>query len=52
MCVSLSVIIVEIVQLLNQSYIDIHREILEDIDESQHSPLIQAMTNLLSPSKK
>jgi len=39
---------VEIVELLNKAYVNIHQEILEDIDESQHQPLITAMTNLLS----
>ncbi len=38
----------QIVQLLNSAYVDIHKEILEDIDESQHQPLITAMTSLLS----
>ncbi|MGD1006662.1 MAG: MarR family transcriptional regulator [Ignavibacteriaceae bacterium] len=52
MCVSLSGKGKQIVQLLNQSYLDIHTEILKDIDESQHSPLITAMTNLLSALKK
>jgi MarR family transcriptional regulator, organic hydroperoxide resistance regulator len=52
MCVSLSGKGIQIVQLLNQSYLDIHKEILEDIDESQHSPLISAMTSLLSALKK
>ena len=48
MRVSLSSRGVEIVHLLNQTYIDIHKEILFNIDESQHQPLICAMTNLLS----
>ena len=52
MCVSLSAKGIQIVELLNQSYLDIHQEILEDIDESQHSPLINAMTNLLSALKE
>jgi DNA-binding MarR family transcriptional regulator len=52
MCVSLSAKGVEIVRLLNQSYLNIHKEILEDIDESQHTPLITAMTGLLSALKK
>lgn len=52
MCVSLSAKGIQIVELLNQSYLNIHQEILEDIDESQHSPLINAMTSLLSALKK
>lgn len=48
MRVSLSKKGVQIVLLLNKAYVDIHREILEDIDESQHQPLITAMTSLLS----
>ncbi len=41
-----------LVQKLNQSYIDIHREILQDINEAQHNPLINAMTQLLSALEK
>ena len=52
MRVSLSKKGVQIVQLLNKSYVDIHKEILEDIDEMQHQPLISAMTNLLSALQK
>jgi DNA-binding MarR family transcriptional regulator len=52
MCVCLSSKGIRIVELLNKSYIDIHQEILENIDESQHSPLIEAMTNLLSALNK
>ena len=48
MRVSLSTKGIQIVELLNKAYVDIHKEILEDIDESQHQPLITAMTNLLS----
>jgi DNA-binding MarR family transcriptional regulator len=51
MCVSLSFKGAEIVQLLNQSYLDIHKEILNDIEEAQHIPLIEAMTNLHSALK-
>jgi DNA-binding MarR family transcriptional regulator len=36
-----------IVQKLNDSYVNIHKEILEDIDKTQHKPLISAMENLL-----
>ncbi len=48
MRVSLSSKGAQIVQLLNSAYVDIHKEILTDIDEMQHKPLISAMTNLLS----
>lgn len=41
-----------LVQQLNKSYIDIHKEILEDIDPSQHQSLITAMTHLLSALEK
>lgn len=41
-----------LVQQLNKAYIDIHREILQDIDENQHKPLIMAMTHLLSALEK
>lgn len=41
-----------LVQQLNRAYIDIHKEILYDIEEDQHKPLITAMTNLLSALEK
>jgi DNA-binding MarR family transcriptional regulator len=41
-----------LVQQLNRAYIDIHKEILHDIEEDQHKPLITAMTNLLSALEK
>jgi hypothetical protein len=41
-----------LVQQLNKAYIEIHKEILEDIDEDQHQPLITAMTHLLSALEK
>lgn len=41
-----------LVQQLNKAYINIHREILMDIDESQHKSLITAMTQLLSALEK
>ncbi len=41
-----------LVKKLNQAYIDIHSEILQDIDDEQHKPLINAMTNLLSALEK
>lgn len=43
---------VEFVQRLNGDYIDIHKEILADIDIEQHKPLINAMTHLLSALEK
>lgn len=41
-----------IVQKLNDAYVNIHKEILEDIDRSQHKPLINAMENLLVALQK
>jgi DNA-binding MarR family transcriptional regulator len=52
MCVFLSFKGAQIVQLLNQSYLNIHKEILKDIDKVQHTQLIEAMTNLHSALKK
>lgn len=37
---------------LNKAYVDIHREILMDIDPSQHEQLIVAMTHLLEALEK
>ena len=37
---------------LEKAYIDIHEEILLDIDTSQHEPLIVAMENLLRAIEK
>lgn len=37
---------------LNKAYIDIHYEILQDIDPSQHEQLITAMTHLLEALEK
>ena len=36
-----------LVNQLNKAYVDIHQEILQDIDPSQHEQLITAMTHLL-----
>lgn len=33
---------------INSAYVDIHSQILQDIDSLQHRPLINAMTHLLS----
>ncbi len=41
-----------LVQKLNDAYVNIHKEILEDIDKPQHKPLINAMENLLSALQK
>ena len=41
-----------IVQKLNDAYVNIHKEILEDIDRNQHKPLINAMENLLVALQK
>ncbi len=41
-----------IVQKLNDAYVKIHREILEDINKAQHKPLINAMENLLVALQK
>ncbi len=41
-----------IVQQLNNAYVRIHKEILNDIEKAQHTPLINAMTNLLSALEK
>ena len=39
-------------QQLNKAYIEIHKDILQDIDVDQHKPLITAMTHLLSALEK
>jgi DNA-binding MarR family transcriptional regulator len=36
-----------LVNQLNKAYVQIHDEILQDIDSSQHEPLITAMQHLL-----
>ena len=41
-----------LVQQLNKAYVDIHEEILMDIDPSQHDQLIVAMTHLLEALEK
>lgn len=41
-----------IVQQLNNAYVNIHKEILDDIEDVQHKPLITAMTHLLSALEK
>lgn len=41
-----------LVQQLNKAYIQIHKEILQDIEETQHVPLITALTHLLSALDK
>ena len=41
-----------LVHQLNMAYVDIHNEILQDIEVSQHEPLITAMEHLLSALEK
>jgi DNA-binding MarR family transcriptional regulator len=41
-----------LVQKLNLAYVNIHKELLEDIEESQHKPLIYDMTNLLGAMER
>lgn len=41
-----------LVNQLNKAYIEIHRDILGDIDSDQHQPLITAMSHLLSALEK
>lgn len=41
-----------LVNQLNKAYVDIHREILMDIDEAQHTALITALMHLLSALDK
>jgi len=41
-----------LVQQLNKAYVDIHEEILLDINPSQHEQLIVAMTHLLEALEK
>lgn len=43
---------VEFVKKMNDDYIQIHKEILENIEQNQHQPLIVAMTHLLSALEK
>ena len=42
----------QLVQKLDNAYVNIHKELLEDIEESQHKPLIYAMTNLLGAMER
>jgi DNA-binding MarR family transcriptional regulator len=42
----------EMVAQLNQGYVSIHKEILDNIDESIHKDLIAGMTQLLSALRK
>ncbi len=41
-----------LVQQLNKAYVDIHEEILQDIDPSNHEQLITAMMHLLEALEK
>jgi DNA-binding MarR family transcriptional regulator len=38
----------QLVQKLDLAYVNIHKELLENIESNQHKPLIHAMTNLLN----
>lgn len=38
---------IDFVKQLNRAYINIHTQILSEIDKAQHKPLIEAMDNLL-----
>lgn len=42
----------QLVRQLNKAYVNIHNEILENIDVSQHKPLITAMDHLLTALEK
>lgn len=52
MNVSLSKKGVQLVQRLDQAYLTVHKELLDEIDPSQHKPLIEAMTNLSKAMEK
>lgn len=41
-----------LVHQLNKAYVDIHDEILQDIEVKQHEPLINAMEHLLAALEK
>jgi DNA-binding MarR family transcriptional regulator len=41
-----------LVKQLNKAYVDIHREILKDIDPDQHEPLTTALEHLLEALEK
>lgn len=42
----------QLVNQLNKAYVQIHNEILQDIEEDQHEPLITAMQHLLEALEK
>ena len=42
----------QLVQKLDHAYINVHKELLENIEDTQHKPLIHAMTNLLEAMEK
>lgn len=42
----------QLVQKLDHAYVNIHKELLETIDGTEHKPLINAMTNLLEAMEK
>lgn len=43
---------VQLVQKLDNAYVNIHKELLEHIEDSQHKPLINAMKNLQTAMEK
>lgn len=42
----------QLVQKLDNAYVNVHKELLQHIEEPEHKPLIDAMTNLLSAMEK
>lgn len=42
----------QLVQKLDHAYINVHKELLSNIEDAQHKPLIHAMTNLLEAMEK
>ncbi len=42
----------QLVQKLDNAYVHIHKELMNHIEDSEHKPLINAMTNLLSAMEK
>jgi len=42
----------QLVNQLNKAYVQIHNEILQDIEVAQHEPLITAMQHLLEALEK
>jgi len=42
----------QLVGQLNKAYVEVHKEILENIDESQHQPLLNAMSDMMEALEK